>query len=315
MTAAYMRVLWVLLGLPLVCGLGGCNDGDRAVDAGPSGEDGGTVETLSDWANWPMPNSTAGLPNPQSFDTSRDEVAIDRVTGLMWQRQLVDDPSSFADAKAACGRLALAGYEDWRLPSRIELVSILDLARIQPAVDPVVFPSTPSDWFWTSSPAGADAQAAWYVYFYFGYPNTELTSNPFSWRCVRTAEPHSAPSARYDIQQEAVRDLGTGLTWQRSVPDGSFTLDEARSYCAELDLSGEPGWRLPSMTELLTLVDEGAQEPPVIDTVAFPSTPSEGFWSTSDFGGAPGLAWQVYFDRGNALYGLSDVSFRVRCVR
>jgi hypothetical protein len=305
-----MKILgWVVLSL----GLAGCHGGDGAAADGSANTDGGPV--VETWANWPMPNSTAGLPHPQSFDTSRDEVAVDLVTGLMWQRQLVDNPSSFAGAKAACDALVLGGYDDWRLPSRIELVSILDLARIQPAIDPIVFPSTPNDWFWTSSPAAADADKAWYVYFYFGYPNTELASNAFSWRCVRTAEPRPVPAARYDIQPETVRDLGTGLVWQRSVPDGTVTLDEARSTCDQLDLSGQPGWRLPSMTELLTLIDETAGEAPAIDTTAFPNTPSEGFWSTSDFGGAPGMAWQVYFDSGNGLYGLSDAQFRVRCVR
>ncbi|MEP6655544.1 MAG: DUF1566 domain-containing protein [Myxococcales bacterium] len=269
--------------------------------------------TLQQWATWPMPNSTAGLPNPQSFDVS-DDVAADRVTGLMWQRKLVDNPKSFPDAGQACENLTLAGYGDWRLPSRIELVSILNLARVQPAVDPNVFPETPSDWFWTSSHAAGDPQAAWYVYFYFGYPNTDLGSNPFSWRCVRTALPHRVPSPRYDLQQDTVRDVATGLVWQRSVPDGLFTFDGAGTYCAQVRLGNLTGWRLPSMTELLTLVDETAPTPPAIDTNAFPETPTEGFWSGSEFGGEHGLAWQVYFDRGNGLYGLTSASFRVRCV-
>ena len=79
-----------------------------------------------------MPNSAAGLPNPQSFDVSRDEVAVDRVTGLMWQRKLVEQPASFAGAREACESLTLAGYDDWRLPSRIELVSILDWSEFNP---------------------------------------------------------------------------------------------------------------------------------------------------------------------------------------
>jgi hypothetical protein len=262
-----------------------------------------------------MPNSTAGQPNPQSFDVSRDDVALDRVTGLLWQRKLVAEAASFAGAREACGNLNLAGYDDWRLPSRIELVSILNLARVQPAVDPEVFPETPNDWFWTSSPGAGDPQTAWYVYFYFGYPNTELTSNRFSWRCVRTAVPRRLPSPRYDIQQETVRDVATGLLWQRSVSDGVVAWDRAGTYCGQLRAGNQTGWRLPSMTELLTLVDETVPTPPAIDTNAFPDTPSEGFWSGSEFGGEHGLAWQVYFDRGNGLYGLTSASFRVRCVR
>jgi hypothetical protein len=262
-----------------------------------------------------MPNSTPGLPHPQSFDTSRADVAVDRVTGQMWQRNVGASPASFAGAKQECDRLSLAGYDDWRLPSRIELISILDLARVQPAIDPVAFPETPNDWFWTASAAAGDAQSAWYVYFYFGYPKTDLVSNQFSWRCVRTAEVHALPSPRYDVQPDTVRDLGTGLVWQRSTPDRTFGFDDARAYCSALTLAGQQGWRLPSMPELLTLIDEGAPAAPMIDTTAFPNTPSEAFWTSTEFGGASGMAWQVYFDRGNGLYGLTSAQFRARCVR
>ena len=271
---------------------------------------------MANWATWPMPNSAAGLPHFQSFDLSRGEIAVDRVTGLMWQRDLSGRPSSLVGAKQACDELALAGYDDWRLPSRIELVSILDLARVQPAIDPVAFPQTPNDWFWTSSPAAeADPESAWYVYFYFGYPKTDLTSNEFSWRCVRTAEAHPSVSPHYDVRSDSVQDLGTGLVWQRSVPDRTFNFDYARTYCGQLSLAGQPGWRLPSMTELLTLIDERAATAPMIDRTAFPNTPAEAFWTSSEFGGASGMAWQIYFDRGHGLYGLVSVQLRARCVR
>ena len=301
-----LRFLFVALGLS------SCHANKRPAARSPSADGGATAAA---WATWPMPNSTAGLPHPQSFDTTRDEVAVDAITGLMWQRNVAANPTSFAGAKQECDRLALAGYDDWRLPSRIELVSILHLGRIQPAIDPVVFPRTPNDWFWTSSVAASDANAAWYVYFYFGYPKTDLVSNQFSWRCVRTATSHPAPSAHYDLQSETVRDVGTGLLWQRSTPDRTFTFDDARTYCSQLSLAGQLGWRLPSMTELLTLIDEGAATAPMIDATAFPNTPSEAFWTSSEFGGVSGMAWQVYFDHGNGLYGLPSAQFRARCLR
>jgi len=305
---ARLAVRLLLVGL----GVTGCHASKRPAASSPTADAGATVAA---WATWPMPNSTAGLPHLQSFDVSRNDVAVDRITGLMWQRNVGANPASFAGAKQACDDLTLAGHDDWRLPSRIELVSLLDVGRIQPAIDPVVFPGTPNDWFWTSSVAAGDAQSAWYVYFYFGYPKTDIVSNQFSWRCVRTATAHAAPSSHYDVQPDTVRDLGTGLVWQRSAPDRTFTFDDARSYCDQLILAGQPGWRLPSMTELLTLIDERATTAPLIDATAFPHTPSEAFWTSSEFGGVSGMAWQVYFDHGNGLYGLASAQFRARCVR
>ena len=83
-----LRLIWVALGIA------GCHGGSDPGRTLPPDADGGL--TSQQWATWPMPNSAAGLPNPQSFDVSGDEVAADRVTGLMWQRKLVDQPASFA---------------------------------------------------------------------------------------------------------------------------------------------------------------------------------------------------------------------------
>jgi Protein of unknown function (DUF1566) len=69
------------------------------------------------------------------------------------------------------------------------------------------------------------------------------------------------------------------------------------------------------MVELLTLIDEQAASGPMIDRAAFPNTPSDAFWTSSDFGGTAGMAWQVYFDHGNGLYGLPGAMLHVRCVR
>ena len=260
-----------------------------------------------------MPNALLSLPNPQSFDVSQPGLVLDRVTGLVWQRALDAQESSFADASQHCAELSLAGYDDWRLPTRLELISISNTTRTQPAIDVSAFPDTPSDWFWSSSLSANDPQSAWYVYFYFGYPKTDLISNQFSVRCVRSSN-RASIAAHYDRQADTVRDLGTGLTWQRAVPDSLLTFDAAQAYCAGLTLAGKSGWRAPSLTELLTLVDERASDSPVIDRSAFPDTPAEAFWTSSYFGGASGQSWQVYFDRGNALYGLPSAAFRVRCV-
>ncbi len=261
-----------------------------------------------------MPNSPLpGLPNQANYDLRTPEVVVDRTTGLMWQRISPNKFFTFAEAQQQCDQLSLAGFHDWRLPSRIELVSILDTRRTQPSIDTATFPETQSDWFWTSSLSADNPRAVWYVYFYLGYPKTDDITNQFSVRCVRQATPAPALPVHYDIQSDIVRDRGTGLTWQRSVPPGSFAFDGAAAYCAQLTTGGR-AWRVPSMQELLTLIDEHAAAAPMIDAKAFPGTPGEPFWTSSAFSGDPGMAWQVYFDHGWVLYNLPKTPFRVRCV-
>jgi hypothetical protein len=269
------------------------------------------------WAMWPIANlPSSGLPNPESYDLSGGWTVLDRVTGLMWQRRIDPTTVKFDAASARCEELRLGGYDDWRLPSRVELVSILDLAETQPSIDRRVFPDTPADWFWTSSVAADSPTAAWYVYFYFGYPNTEERRARFSVRCVRTEKPPAFtgnPDQHYEVNAATVRDLATGLRWQRILSLRTFSYPSAKEYCSHLDLDGHKDWRLPSMPELVSLVDERTSDP-AIDSVAFPKTPAASFWTLSIFGNKGQLAWNVYFDRGRALYGPFTEPRRVRCV-
>lgn len=111
----------------------------------------------------PNPLGTA-LPHSASYDTNTPGVVLDNVTGLLWQRDV--DPSTYTwgEAKDYCADLVLAGHCDWHLPSRIELVSIADYTKVDPAIDEDAFPNTPpSSSFWTSSPVANSPAHAWYV--------------------------------------------------------------------------------------------------------------------------------------------------------
>jgi len=111
-----------------------------------------------------------------------------------------------------------------------------------------------------------------------------------------------------------VTDNVTQLSWQRNVDAGAFEWAEAQAYCACLQIDGIGGWRLPSRIELASLADWTALHP-AIDSVAFPDTPSEAFWSASVLqNGDPDLAWHVDFDSGHTSYTDKTYTHRVRCV-
>lgn len=116
--------------------------------------------------------------------------------------------------------------------------------------------------------------------------------------------------APYTDSSETILDNYTKLTWQRNVSkDVTYTWDDAVKYCSERG----PSWRLPTVAELLTLVDVQARRPS-IDVKAFPNTPEDWFWSSSRRD-SEGYRWTVtFFDGANSF---DPVSFRryVRCVR
>jgi len=81
----------------------------------------------------------------------------------------------------------LCGHSDWRMPSRKELLSIVDSGRHSPNIDPAFFPNTSSSssYFWSASPYADSSDVAWYVSFSLGYSYYNDRSNDYRVRAVR----------------------------------------------------------------------------------------------------------------------------------
>ena len=310
---------------PVVSGTGGSTP-DAAVDAPvdrPADVVDAVVPEVSLLANGCMiPNPTAsGLPNPAMYDTALTGIVFDRITGLMWQRGASGSTFGQAGAAASCKGSKLGGYADWRLPTVLELVSIVDFTAASPSVDSLIFPGTSSNLYWTSTPLAGHPNNAWYVSFAQGATNfVDLTVANLA-RCVRTAlnMPAScyAVGARFKVDAGLVTDASTGLTWQQAVPTDPITWVAARTYC---QMAGA-GFRLPSLKELQSIVDYGTAYPgpgPAIDPTAFPATPTVGFWTSSPVSGSASVMWTVKFDNGdtasNGIAAATDLK-QVRCVR
>src|SRR5580658_2325767 len=132
----------------------------------------GPVCLVPNWAEWPMPNAqvdvTNGAPNLESYTDNGDGTVTDKVTGLMWQQSVESVTYTQPDALAYCAGLSLAGYTDWRLPTVIELISIVDPGASSPALNTKYFPAV-AFWenagFWTSTLTAGMPGSAWDVPF------------------------------------------------------------------------------------------------------------------------------------------------------
>jgi hypothetical protein len=288
-------------------------DGD-AGDAATLSSDGGGSSCGVDGAaemtcGFTMPNpASAGLPNPASYTQNvADGTITDNVTGLTWEGTV--EPFAQYTQGQAIRHCEDAGG-GWRLPTRLELVSLVDftIAKPGPTIN-AIFKNTPAQRFWTSSHFACDPNQAYYVGFDFGSTHPVTIDKSYWVRCVRGA-PSICPPTHYQVQVDgSVQDAVTGLTWQRNVPTDKQTWSDAMAFCPTLGT----GWRLPSPTELPTIVDQNKQNPP-IDADAFPNTPPDFFWTSWPQAGQSGYAWYVAFLHGHTDTDLITSKFSVRCV-
>jgi hypothetical protein len=135
-----------------------------------------------------------------------------------------------------------------------------------------------------------------------------------------------ATHAALIVNGDEVFDDATNLTWRRcaegqTVINGActgttkkFTHVAALAQASSEAASTGKAWRLPNMSELESIVDRSRSNP-AIDPVAFPSTSSTYFWSSSPVAGYATSAWFVDFSNGLVYGSLRYSSDAVRLAR
>jgi hypothetical protein len=315
-----------------------CADIDECEDTNVCSSDYPCTNTVPDYycrgqfAEWPMPDHVAGAATVPSY-AAGDDTVTDNVTHLVWQNNvpatypacsgtfaMSGDTCTWEEAKAYCASQELStslGGTGWRLPTKIELESLVDRTRSNPAIDPTFATLAGPYMYWTASPHVGVSGNVHFVDFSSGATGSFPTSNSYRVRCVASviSTLAASPPGHYSAAQKRVKDNRTGLTWQEPVDSGTYTWDDAKKYCQELQFDGA-GWRLPTCNELLTLVDPTEGSPKAtIDSTAFPNTPPTYFWSASPLVGLSGHAWFVNFNYGSANRIETTTPYRVRCVR
>jgi len=127
-----------------------------------------------------LPPASVCVPQRYVVSTTDGGVVRDVTTGLTWQQTIDQKQYTWDDAKTYCAAMG-AG---WRVPSLTELQTIVDDVTEYPAIDLAVFPDTPHDDFWTSTPDPSGVGAAWYVDFFYGATDLDVPTRVFYVRCV-----------------------------------------------------------------------------------------------------------------------------------
>ena len=155
---------------------------------------------LAPTESWAFPedsctNNAVPRTTPSSDFTVMGNGSVVRheTTGLEWQRCAVGQTwdgstcTGSASSRTWQGALdvAAAAGDGWRLPNVNELRSIVEECRIIPAINRVVFPNSPSSYFWSASPYAGYSGSAWGVHFSSGSDSRSSKSNNNRVRLVR----------------------------------------------------------------------------------------------------------------------------------
>jgi len=245
-----------------------------------------------------------------SYTDNGDGTITDSNTGLVWQKQDDGTKRTWDAANTYCDNLVLGGASDWRLPTKEELIGIVDYSVLmQPAINTAYFPGTSKEHYWSSSTHAYFTNEAWFVQFFSGYVDGESKTTGNYVRCARADQ---APLHNFvDNGGGMVTDTKTGFMWQQG-EGGSMSWANALSYCEGLTLGGNTDWRLPNIKELESIVDDTRYNP-AINSI-FPGTSTEQYWSSTT-GSNEYNAWYINFLDGYALYTGKSNASHVRCVR
>ncbi len=267
--------------------------------------------------------------NPKSYTDLGNGIVRDNVTGLEWQQATAPGTYTWEQAMNYADNLALAEYNDWRLPTIQELSTLADKGVSSqgpdyPAINTVFFPDTKADLYWSSTSQSGSNSVAYSTNFFDGsiqYYDKSISYN------IRAVRGDTLPGNNFvDNGNATITDDSTGLMWQKcnygQTWDGTDctgsavaqTWQQALDAVEQFNLNsylGYTDWRLPTCNELQSLIDYNYFAPATI----FPNTNSSIYWSSTVNAVNTSNSWHVDLGDGEVFYGSQTINYNVRAVR
>jgi uncharacterized repeat protein (TIGR01451 family) len=298
-------------------------------------------------------NAFAALDTPtEDFTDNNDGTVTHKKTGLTWQRCSVGQTWTGSSCSGSSSKMkwqaAIATYgnatscNEWRLPRIDELYSIAEHSTYNPAINSLIFPNIQtSHSFWSTSPSANNSHDAWVVDFSVGADNytfiqDQLFGDENFIRLVRGGQSclatlSNTPSSDFkDNGNGTVTHQKTGLMWQRcsigQTWDGTgcvgygSKMNYASASAQISSLGNYNDWRLPTVSELKTIVEYTKYNPSINNTIFSNVFSNDGYWnwwtsSLSDSYSVNGNVWVVDFFGGGDYFNNQNDSLFVRLVR
>ena len=258
--------------------------------------------------------------NPPFYLNNGNGTITDTITGLMWQ-QVDGGEMTFDKATTYANDLVLGGFSDWRMPTVLELHSILHLDKNNPALNTIYFTSPTAQYWWSGQKQVNDATKAWCANAGGGvgnHPISETVSaggaKKFHVRAVRDISSPTTIATRFlDNKNGTTTDQLTGLIWQQ-VPTDSMTWEQALIAAEALSLGGSSLWRMPNIKELQS-ISEATIYNPSINKTYFSGISTAWYWSSTSLANQSTRAWYLDNQFGITTQALKTNKLRLLAVR
>lgn len=145
------------------------------------------VEDLNSGLTWEVKSSNGGIRDKHHLYTWFNPTQ-DASHGLADGGRCKGDISCDTNAYVqAMNKQKLCGHDDWRLPTREEMQSLVyfDDKNITTRINIKHFPEAMASWYWTASTNKDNPDYAWYVLFRNGISLNDLKARPKHIRLVR----------------------------------------------------------------------------------------------------------------------------------
>jgi hypothetical protein len=262
-----------------------------------------------------------GTPWPEPRFINQKETVTDRLTNLIWPRNagLSDFPLSWQESFDFIKQMNAAGQyglNQWRLPSRSELFSLISHDRINPAVvQPDQFFNLFNGYYWTATPCARYPDQAWYVHLGGGRVVKGMIHRSYMvWPVHDSSSQNNEPGKnrelpqnRFVLSEDMVVDRATGLSWLQhaDILEKAVTWPDALIEIKQINHekgAGYNDWRLPNIHELGSLVDINTHSPAIAGKNHFKSV-RPFYWSSTTSCYEPAYAWTLYTEDGNIGVG------------
>lgn len=255
-----------------------------------SGQDGAAIRVLQ-------------IESPDRFSV-KDDVVLDKLTGLFWHvnADLAEFPLTWTEASEFIRQIndiRLSGINEWRLPARKELFSLLSHQCVNPTLPKDhPFINVFNGYYWTRTESARLLDQAWYVHLGGGKVYRGMKYGSYMvWPVSGQISNEYFTKNRFIASGDSLYDRITHRYWYAGnrLSDSPMTWKDAIRTVENLNKlkTNHWLWRLPNIRELDSLVDDRNHSPAFADGF-FVENVQDGYWSSTTSMYEPRYAWVLY---------------------